>query len=85
MSPCPRLSAIEHRCYRDAQPTDGSVGVVVEHGTEVSDVRSGLRHRAAGVSARRVFRGLAAAGFDEAMKTALRAEDVLCGDETRLT
>ncbi|MGH3899552.1 MAG: IS66 family transposase [Pseudonocardiaceae bacterium] len=26
---------------------------------------------------------LAATGFDEAMKTALRAEEVLCGDETR--
>ena len=25
---------------------------------------------------------LAAAGFEEAMKTALRAEEVLCGDET---
>jgi hypothetical protein len=30
----------------------------------------------------RLAQRLAAAGFDEAMKEALRAEDVLCGDET---
>lgn len=36
-------------------------------------------------AAQRLADKLSAAGFDEAMKAALRGEDVLCGDEVRST
>jgi hypothetical protein len=49
-----------------------------QFGTHSAPVSTGFVARALERFAQR----LAAAGFDDAMTTALRAEDVLCADET---